>query len=144
MEIIKTGVATYNSLLRTKINDFLKKKLKECGHGDLRPSHGAILAVVYKNNGKVQIKTIYDALRKQKTTITEGINRLVRLGYLTKEGCPNDGRCTYVVATQKALDFREAFGEISRELQEKVYEGFSQEEQENLVRLMTKAIGNFK
>jgi Mn-dependent DtxR family transcriptional regulator len=43
------------------------------------PSYGSVLSVVYKNDGYVQIKTIYDSLSKQKTTITESINRLTKL-----------------------------------------------------------------
>lgn len=137
------GAATYTSHLRTKINEFLRDELKACGHGELVPSYGSVLSVVYKNNGKVQIKTIYDSLCKQKTTITESINRLVRLGYLTKETCPTDARCTYVQATEKALVFRPDFDRISAELREKIFGGFSEEEQQQFVERMVRAIENF-
>lgn len=137
------GIATYNSLLRTQINDFLKNKLKEVGNEDLVPSHGALLWIMYKNNGRVQIKTIYDTLLKQKSTITEMINRLVKLGYLEKEGCQEDKRVTYVVATEKALAFQRDFDLISQQLLEKVFEGFTEEEKDEFTRLMLKSIGNF-
>lgn len=137
------GIATYNSLLNTMINDFLKNKLKETGNDDIVPSHGAILSIVYTNGGRVQIKTICDTLLKQKTTITEMINRLVRLGYLTKEGSNEDKRMTYVVATQKALDYYENFEMISNQLLTKVYQGFSEEEKIEFTKLMLKALGNF-
>jgi Transcriptional regulators len=143
MKAVTGGVATYNSLLRTRINDYLREQLKEYGYSDLMPSHGAVLSIVYKNGGTVQIKVIYDILRKQKTTITESINRLVKLGYLTKAQCISDRRVTYVSLTEKSKAFKRDFDEISAELKEKVYKGFSEEEQQQLVDLLNRAIENF-
>ena len=140
-ETIK-DIATYNSLLNTMINDYLKNKLREIGNDDMVPSHAAILSIVYANGGKVQIKTICDTLLKQKTTITEMINRLVRLGYLTKEDCTVDKRITYVIATEKALDFQKKFEMISNELLDQVYQGFSEEEKIEFTRSMLKALRN--
>mgnify|MGYP003780551439 FL=1 len=144
MNATPMGVAAYTSQLRTKINEFLRDELKSCGYGELVPSYGSVLSVVYQNDGFVQIKTIYDSLCKQKTTITESINRLVELGYLTKETCPTDARCTYVQATEKALALKEDFGRISKELREKIFKGFSGDEQQQLADLMVRAIGNFQ
>lgn len=143
MKVTPLGAATYTSALRTKINEFLRDELKNCGRGELVPSYGSVLYAVYKNGGKVQIKTIYDSVCKQKTTITESINRLVKLGYLTKECCPNDARCTYVQATEKALLFREDFNKISEKLREKIFYGFEESEQQDFVDMMAKAIDNF-
>lgn len=144
MKATPFAAATYTSQLRTKINEFLRDELKACGHGELVPSYGSVLSVVYKNDGKVQIKTVYDTLCKQKTTITESINRLVKLGYLTKETCPTDARCTYIYATQKADSLREDFNRISAELRERIFSGFSEEEQQQFVDMMVRAIGNFQ
>jgi len=137
------GIASYNSLLNTLINDFLKNVIKETEYNDIVPSHGEILEIVYKNGGRVQIKTICDTLSKQKTTVTEMINRLVQLGYLKKENCTEDKRATYVVATEKAIAYRENFDIISQQLLNKVFKGFSEEEQNEFTRLMLKAIKNF-
>jgi len=137
------SAATYTSQLRTKINEFLRDELKDCGHDDLVPSYGSVLSVVYKNDGKVQIKTIYDSLCKQKPTITESINRLVKLGYLRKESCPTDARCTYVQATEKALAFRDDFTRISDELRNKIFGTFTADEQQKFADLMVRAIENF-
>lgn len=143
MKATTTGVATYTSMLRTRINEFLRDELKACGHGELVPSYGSVLSVVYRKGGQVQIKEIYDSLLKQKTTITESINRLVRLGYLTKETCPTDARCTYVRATDKAIAFQKDFKRISARLQEKIFEGFTEEERQTFVELMGRAIEHF-
>ncbi|MCI2048737.1 MAG: MarR family winged helix-turn-helix transcriptional regulator [Lachnospiraceae bacterium] len=143
MKPTPSAAPAYTSILRTKINLFLREKLKECGYEELIPSYGSVLSVVYKNGGKVQIKTIYDTLCKQKPTITESINRLVKFGYLTRENSPEDARCTYVVATEKALALKKDFNHISDELQNKIFKGFSVEEQQTFVTLMVRAIENF-
>ena len=137
------GVATYNSVLRTQINDHLKQKLREAGNTDLVPSHGSILNYLYENGGRVQIKDLYDVLLKQKSTVTEMIKRLEKLGYLTKEASAEDKRVTFVVATQKAWDFEKEFRAISASMMERVYTDFTDEEAEEFVRLLKKAIGNF-
>lgn len=143
MNEINRGIASLNSLLRTQINDFLKMELKKIGNDEIVPSYGTILAIVYRNGGKVQIKTIYDTILKQKSTITEMINRLVKLGYLEKHSCLEDKRVTYVVATEKAIAFEADFNRISENLMEKVFDGFTEEEKDEYVRLMLKSIKNF-
>jgi DNA-binding MarR family transcriptional regulator len=144
MNATPMAIAAYTSQLRTKINEFLRDELKASGYGELVPSYGSVLSVVYKNDGHVQIKTIYDSLCKQKTTITESINRLVELGYLTKETCPTDARCTYVQATEKAMVFREDFRRISKELRDKIFKGFSDNEQQLFADLMVRVIDNLQ
>jgi MarR family transcriptional regulator, organic hydroperoxide resistance regulator len=144
MNVKPTGAATYTSHLRTKINEFLREELKNCNRSELVPSYGSVLYVVYQNNGKVQIKTIYDSVCKQKTTITESINRLVELGYLTKEISPEDARCTYVQATEKAVSFRRDFERISDELKNRLFHGFTRKEQQDFVDMMGRAIENFQ
>lgn len=138
------GAPTYTSYLRTKVNEYLRSELKACGHGELVPSYGSVLHEVYSHDGEVQIKDIYDSVYKQKTTITESINRLVELGYLVKAACPTDGRCTYVRATEKAMEFKPDFDRISRQLREKYFQGFTEAEQELFVRMLGRIMDHFK
>ncbi len=135
-------VINLTSLLKTQIDGFLKSKLHEIGNKELVPSYGALLWVVYRHSGRVQIKTIYETLLNQKSSITEKINRLVKLGYLKKEACQEDKRVTYVIATEKALSFQNDYNLISLELVDRLFKNFTEEEIEQLIRLMTKAIKN--
>ena len=50
MSVKQTNVATYNSRLRTKINEFLRDELKDSGYSELVPSYGSVLSVVYRND----------------------------------------------------------------------------------------------
>ena len=134
----------YISYLRTKINEYLRSELKACGHGELVPSYGAVLHEVYSHDGEVQIKDVYDSVCRQKTTITESINRLVELGYLSKSACPTDARCTYVRATDKAMAFKPEFDRISRQLRERYFQGFTEAEQELFVRMLGRIMDHFR
>ncbi len=137
------GIASLNSLLRTQITEYLKKELRSAGNNELSPSHGLLLWMVYKHNGKVQIKTVYDYSLKQKSTITEMIKRLVTLGYLDKVTCADDMRITYIVATEKTIAFKSTFDIISDKLITKFFQGFSELERSIFTELMMKAIRNF-
>jgi DNA-binding MarR family transcriptional regulator len=48
-----------------------------------------------------------------------------------------------VQATEKALAFRPDFDRISAELRNKIFNGFSEEEQQQFVDMMARAIENF-
>lgn len=131
-----------NSIISTAVQDVLKQELKRVGYTDLAPNHFILLYIVYKNGGRVQIKYICDSMLKQKSTITEMIIRLVKLGYLVKEGDSEDKRVMYVVATQKALDFQKYFDEIFDHLTNIMFHGFSEEEKTVSFTLLKKVISN--
>ncbi len=79
---------------------------------------------------------------KQKSTITEMIIRLVKTGYLVKEGHSEDKRVMYVVATKKALDVQKYFEEIFDHLTNKMFHGFNEEEKATSFSLLQKVLGN--
>lgn len=132
------------SSLNTSLNDVLKVKLRDIGNTELIPSYGALLWIVYKNNNKVQIKQVYESLKIQKSTITEIIKRLVKLEYLTKEVSENDKRVSYIIATEKALEFKKAYDEITEETLEKMLHSFSEIEKDLFLKLIYKANENFQ
>lgn len=132
----------FNSIISTAVQDELKQELKRLGYTDLAPSHFMLLYVVYKNGGRIQIKCICDTMLKQKSTITEMILRLVKSGYLVKEGHSEDKRVMYVVATKKALEVQKYFEEIFDHLTTKMFHGFSEEEKATSFTLLQKVLGN--
>lgn len=132
----------FNSIISTAVQDELKQELKRLGYTDLAPSHFMLLYVVYKNGGRIQIKCICDTMQKQKSTITEMILRLVKSGYLVKEGHSQDKRVMYVVATKKALEVQKYFEEIFDHLTTKMFHGFSEEEKATSFTLFQKVLGN--
>ena len=137
------GIVTLNSHLRSLIDDYLRMKLKSIGHDELIPSYGALMSIVFQHGGIVQIKVIYEKIPKNKSTITEMINRLVKCGYLERITCSEDKRVSYVMATEKAIQLQPFFQDISNELLSTLFSGFTEEEKVVFATLMKKAINNF-
>jgi DNA-binding MarR family transcriptional regulator len=131
------------STTRKKYQKFLENELKEHDIDNIVPSHGSILSVLYKNNGRLTMKEIASLIRRDKSTVTSLCNKLVSFGYIKKEKCEQDRRVTYITLTQKGIDIKPEFEEISKKLIDTAYKGFTQEEEETFIYLLNKISKNF-
>ncbi|WFD08998.1 MarR family winged helix-turn-helix transcriptional regulator [Tepidibacter hydrothermalis] len=134
---------SYISTTRKKYQNFLEKELKEHNIQNIVPSHGSILSVLYRNNGKLTMKEIAKLIRRDKSTVTSLCNKLVSFGYIKKEKCEKDKRVTYISLTQKGIDIRPEFEEISKKLIDTAYKGFTKEEEDMFFYLLNKLKKNF-
>ena len=128
--------------VRTGINDFLVRELKRRGIDDLAPSHGAIMAHLFTNR-EVRMKDLAKAVRRDKSTITALVGKLVRGGYVRRENGLEDQRTVYVRLTRKGEDLESVFREISDELLRRTWRGIDRTEQEEVMRLLQKIGANF-
>lgn len=143
MSKYRNYIIGYISTTRKKYQNFLEKELKEHNIQNIVPSHGSILSVLYQNNGKLTMKEIAKLIRRDKSTVTSLCNKLVSFGYIKKEKCEQDKRVTYIILTQKGIDIRPEFEEISKKLIDTAYKGFSKEEEETFFYLLNKMKKNF-
>ncbi|CAH2212930.1 MarR family winged helix-turn-helix transcriptional regulator [Tepidibacter aestuarii] len=143
MNKYRNYIVGYISTTRKKYQKFLEKELKEHNIDNIVPSHGSILSVLYKNNGKLSMKEISGLIRRDKSTVTSLCNKLVSFGYIKKEKCEQDRRVTYITLTQKGIDIKPEFEEISKKLIDTVYKGFTKEEEEMFYYLLNKINKNF-
>lgn len=121
-----------------EITNYLKHRL---GQYQLAPEQHLVMALLLKQEGLTQIE-IADQLRKDKSGLTRMLASLEKKGFIKRQGCPNDRRCTKVYLTEegRALSgYIDMVTETTRELLER---GFTKEEQEELVRLLMKLRGN--
>ncbi|MBW9153032.1 MarR family winged helix-turn-helix transcriptional regulator [Clostridium estertheticum] len=131
------------SRTRKKMISFIEKKLLENGLNGLIPSHGNILTALYENNGKLTMKKIAEITRKDKSTITPLINKLLEHGYITKEKDETDKRVTYIIITSRGNQIKDKYNAISNEVNITAYKDFSQEEKEIFLKLLKKMNNNF-
>ncbi|MCB2340608.1 MarR family winged helix-turn-helix transcriptional regulator [Clostridium estertheticum] len=131
------------SRTRKKMISFIEKKLLENGLNGLIPSHGNILTALYENNGKLTMKKIAEITRKDKSTITPLINKLLEYGYITKEKDETDKRVTYIIITSRGNQIKNKYKAISNEVNITAYKDFSQEEKEIFLKLLKKMNNNF-
>lgn len=127
--------------IRRLANDLIIKELEKRGISGLSTSHGDILALL-ANGDRIPMSEISRRIDRKKNTVTVLVNKLIRLGYVHKQKSPSDSRVTLIFLTEKGRRLMPDFWEISNLLLEKTYTGFSSAEQSELVRLLTRVIGN--
>jgi DNA-binding MarR family transcriptional regulator len=136
-------IVYFVSRTKNKMLRFIEDRLHENGLTDLIPSHGNILTALYENHGKLTMKEIAETIGKDKSTITPLVNKLLELGYITKEKNASDKRVTYIILTSKGKQIESRFSAISREVSSTAYKNFSREEKALFLRLLKKLNNNF-
>jgi len=131
------------SNIREKSAQFINEELKNQGVEGLINSHGTVLSAMYDNDGKMTMNGIAKFVGKRKSTITDMVKKLEKLGYVSREKSREDARVIEVSLTEKGWEFRETFKKVSKKLLDKTYEGFSKEEKEVLMGLLFKIRKNF-
>jgi len=134
---------SYISKIHEKGNRFVIEQLNKNGIKELVPSHGDILAVLYKD-GKSTMKEIADKIHRTKPNVTVLVNKLERLEYVKREDSKTDSRYTYIVLTQKGKKFEPVFKKISISLNNKIYKNLSETETEQLDNILKKINNNLK
>ena len=135
-------IAAQISDLRTKINGFLLQELQSRGITGLAPSHGAILHHLFHNE-VVAMKDLAKAMRRDKSTVTTLVGKLIASGYVEKVASSDDQRSTLVRLTQKGEALRPMFMDISEKLLRRIWQGIDAKEQEEVVRILKKIGANF-
>ncbi len=136
-------IVFFMSKTKKKMVKFIEKQLHERGIDDIVPSYGNILTVLYDYNKSLSMKEIGALLGKEKSTITTLVNKLEKLGYVSKVKGIGDQRTTHVCLTEKGLSIEKTFAEISAEVQNVAYNNFTLEEKKELLRLLKKLNQNF-
>lgn len=130
-------------IIREKINKELQLKLKQNGI-DINCGHIWLISLVYLKDGKVEIKELVSQLQKKKSTVTEMINTLEKNGFLVKYQSKDDKRVYYVEATAKAKKMEPLILEIIEGIKNKLFNTFSEKEQEVLNSYLEKMVNNIE
>jgi DNA-binding MarR family transcriptional regulator len=131
--------------LTSKISNFANKliilELEKNGIKGIVPSHGDILALLYKEK-KVTMKEIADFVHKTKPTVTTLVDKLVGLNYITKSKCETDSRVTFVELTKKGELLEPIFEQISNDVNKIVYSNLSEDESKGVEDILRKVLTN--
>ena len=128
--------------IRKRANDFLLEELKNIGVTDIAPSHGDILATLFKYR-ECTMTEISNHINKDRSTVTSLICKLTKLGYVTFKKYPVDNRSTIIYLTEKGKELEPSFIEISEKLYEKEYMGITDKEKEAFRKILEKIHDNF-
>lgn len=105
-------------------NRFIISELESRGIFGMVPSHGEILFFLFHCD-KLPMQEIARKIHRTKPTVTILVKKLIELGYIDREKSREDSRVTYIFLTDKGKNLRPIFDEISEQLKEKVYGGFT-------------------
>ncbi|WP_163468807.1 MarR family winged helix-turn-helix transcriptional regulator [Fusobacterium sp. IOR10] len=131
------------SIINEKSSQYINEELRRKEIKNIINSHGTIFSLLYGSKGRITINEIVSKTGKRKSTITDMVKKLEKLGYISKEKNKDDARIIEITLTESGWKFKESFKEISNNLLDKTYFDFTEEEKELLVTLLRKVRKNF-
>jgi DNA-binding MarR family transcriptional regulator len=129
-------LAVFEHLLRMK-NECSCTIFSECGLADMTVKQIAYLKVI-NEQGDVTFSRLAEITRNSKPTITEMVNRFVRMECVYREPCPEDGRILYIRLTDKGKKIAQAEHDALRRVVERMIDSLDEHEQELLIEILTK------
>ena len=136
------GIVFLVAQLRDNAYEHVTSELKQLGLVELAPSHGAILITLYREK-TLSLKDLSVRIHKKKSSTTELVDKLIRLGYVEKTTSTEDQRVKLVRLTPKSLSHKENFKLLSENVNGRMYNGFSENEKRQFTSLLSKALKNY-
>lgn len=104
-----------------------EKVLSERNIDAFNGAQGRILYVLWQEDG-VPIKTVSDQCGLAITSLTTMLERMEKQGLITRIQDPSDKRKTLLFLTDKARSLKNDYNEVSNQMGDIYYRGFSEEE----------------
>jgi len=109
--------------------------------GGIATSHGDIIHSLLGEH-RMTMAEIAGRIGRDKSTVTALVDKLVRLGYVVKERDAEDTRVVHVSLTVKGEGLKPEFEAISKSVLDAFYTGISEQEKEELFRILNKIYNN--
>ena len=149
-EMKLTTISSLIGQIHTEATNYLDAKLQTEGLSKLATSHGFIIFTLSRNKDEetselkpMTMSEIAQKVGKDKSTTTVLIEKLVKLGYVHREKSTFDSRVWLISLSEKGKSYTNQMEQISKELSEKFYEGFSEDEKKTVFSLLKKIQSNF-
>ncbi|MWC30224.1 MarR family transcriptional regulator [Paenibacillus sp. MMS18-CY102] len=137
-----TDAISLISKIREKVNRFIVAEMSKHGVEGIGTSHGDIFYALYKRS-RLTMADIAKQINKDKSTVTALVDKLVRLGYVSKERDSEDTRVVYAALTEKGKALQPIFESISNEMLDVFYGNITDQEKEDLFNILRKIHNNF-
>ena len=136
------GIISTIATVRERANRHISQQLRKMGVVDIATPYGGIFASLFRSD-ELTMGEIARNIRRDKSTVTVLIRKLVDLGYVETAPSATDARATFVRLSKKGRALEPVFSEISKNLRKRVYRGFTEEEKEMLATMLEKVRDNF-
>ncbi|MBQ1844626.1 MAG: MarR family transcriptional regulator [Desulfovibrio sp.] len=138
---MRTRAIFHNAgLLQEQGEVIVLRELRRLGLSGIVPSHGAVLEVL-RTQERAGMSELARRIGRSKSTATALVDKLVRLGYVTREPGGEDGRSIAVALTPKGRAIMQGVEAVSASLAAWLDSRLSQKEQDELERLLAKSLG---
>jgi DNA-binding MarR family transcriptional regulator len=124
------------NLLRMR-NECSCSIFSECGLSDMTVKQIAYLKTI-DDQGRVTFSRLAEITKNSKPTITEMINKFVRMECVYREPCPDDGRILYIRLTEKGQKIAKAEQAALHRVIERMMESLDDEEMGLLIGILQK------
>jgi DNA-binding MarR family transcriptional regulator len=124
------------NILRLK-NECSCTIFSECGLSDLTVRQIAYLKAIAEQD-EITFSRLAEITRNSKPTITEMINKFVRLECVYREPCPEDGRILYIRLTDKGQKIAKADQHALRRVIERMMNSLDEDETDLLIGILQK------
>ncbi len=125
-----------NRLIAVK-NECSCEIFSECGLADMTVKQIAYLKVIDKH-GDVTFSRLAEITRTSKPTVTEMINRFVRMECVYRQKSPEDGRVVYIRLTEKGRMIAQAERNALARVIERMVRSLDEDEVDLLVEILQK------
>nr|WP_320160526.1 MarR family winged helix-turn-helix transcriptional regulator [uncultured Methanoregula sp.] len=109
----------------------------ECGLSDMTVKQIRYLKTI-DENGEVTFSRLAEITRTSKPTITETVNKFVRMDCVYRQPCPDDGRIQYIRLTEKGQMIARAEQQALRRVIRRMLESLDEHEIEVLTDILSK------
>jgi len=120
-----------------------EKLLKDSGVDEFNGAQGRILYVLWEH-GQITISEIGRLTSLAKTTLTSMLDRMEAGGLIERIPDTKNRRQIFVSVTQKALEYREKYDQISDQMNGIFYKGFTDEEIADFEKQLQRILKNFE
>jgi len=100
------------------------RKLRDHGLDQINPAQGRILFALWKGDG-IAIRELASRTKLQKSTLTSMLDRLEQDGLIIRRASPDDRRVILIFLARDHEVIRDLFLQVSYEMNEVFYAGFS-------------------
>lgn len=131
------------SHIHSEAADFLAHKLAEKGLPELISSHGNILFQLSKIHS-MNMRELAKRINRDKSTTTVLVRKLEKFGLVEAVTDNMDKRNKIIRLTDKGKEYNNLTSNISKELIQTFYNGFTEEEQKQFVDFLKRIEENFQ
>jgi MarR family transcriptional regulator, organic hydroperoxide resistance regulator len=117
------------------------RKLKEYRIDRINPAQGRILFVLWQQDG-IPIQQLAKRTQLGKSTLTSMLDRLEKAGHLARVRSTKDRRQILIKRTQKDKHLERIYSEVSQQMTEVFYAGFSPAEIERFEKDLEQILNN--